>query len=114
MTDARLLARVLGNMVKNALEATPSGGVVTVRCTNPVGQVAFSVHNESVMPEEVRLQVFHRSFSTKARAGRGIGTYSMKLFGEHYLGGSVEFASRDGEGTTFTITLPRLMSPTEG
>jgi signal transduction histidine kinase len=107
-TDARLLARVLSNMLKNALEATDVGGTVVVRCVCKEEQVTFSVHNPSVMPQDVQLQVFQRSFSTKARVGRGIGTYSMKLLGEHYLGGKVAFTSEESAGTTFTITLPKL------
>lgn len=105
-TDGRLLSRVLGNMLKNALEATPTGGTVTVRCRKQAGQVAFSVHNPGVMPPEVQMQVFQRSFSTKGEPGRGIGTHSMKLLGERYLRGQVSFTSRDPEGTTFTLTLP--------
>ena len=109
VTDVRLLARVLGNMLKNALEATEPGGVVTIGCGEQGREVAFSVHNESAMPEEIRLQVFHRSFSTKGQAGRGVGTYSMKLLGERYLGGRVEFTSKESEGTTFTLTLPNVL-----
>ncbi len=108
-TDARLLARVLGNMIKNALEATEVGGAVVIRCVFQDEQIAFSVHNPSVMPEEVQRQVFQRSFSTKAKVGRGIGTYSMKLLGEHYLGGKVEFTSEESKGTIFTITLPNSL-----
>ncbi len=107
ITDERLLRRVLGNMLKNALEATKVGGQVTVCCREQTTQVVFSVHNAQVMPQEVQLQVFQRSFSTKAKLGRGIGTHSMKLFGERYLGGQVAFASRESAGTTFTLTLPK-------
>ena len=63
---------------------------------------------EGVMPEDTQMQVFQRSFSTKAASGRGIGTHSMKLFGERYLGGKVAFTSRESEGTTFTLTLPKV------
>jgi signal transduction histidine kinase len=108
ITDHRLLSRVLGNMIKNALEATDDGGTVTVECHDESTGVAFSVHNAAVMPPEVQTQVFQRSFSTKSEAGRGIGTHSMKLFGERYLGGSVRFRSREPDGTTFTITLPKV------
>ena len=107
IADRRLLARVLGNMVKNALEATASGGTVTLACTEQGDEVTFAVHNAEVMADEVQLQIFQRSFSTKERHGRGIGTYSMKLFGERYLGGKVEFTSRSPEGTTFTLTIPK-------
>lgn len=111
VTDARLLSRVLGNMVKNALEATKTGEAVTVSCSHDQGYVSFAVHNPSHMREEVKLQVFHRSFSTKSAAGRGIGTYSMRLLGEHYLGGTVSFTSTEQDGTCFTLRVPRLLPP---
>jgi signal transduction histidine kinase len=105
-TDRLLVLRVLGNMLKNALEADGKGGTVTISCRRENDAVIFSVHNQQVMPEDVQLQVFQRSFSTKDSQGRGIGTYSMKLFGEQYLGGKVSFTSREGKGTTFTLTIP--------
>ena len=105
--DKRLLARVIGNMIKNALEATDSGGTVTVGCVDLGAAVQFSVHNASVMPAEVQLQVFQRFFSTKSSTGRGIGTHSMRLLGEHYLGGEVAFSSTSPEGTTFTFTVAK-------
>ncbi len=107
-TDGRLLGRVLGNMIKNGLEAIPQGQTVTVRCIESGDNVVFSVQNPGLMPEEVQSQVFQRSFSTKAESGRGIGTHSMKLLGERYLGGSVEFRSDEAAGTTFSITLPKI------
>jgi len=112
IADRQLLLRVLGNMVKNALEATGPGGVVTLSCLDRGSEVTYSVHNAEVMPEETQLQMFQRSFSTKGQTGRGIGTYSMKLFGERYLGGKVDFTSRDPEGTTFTLTIPKTMVQT--
>jgi K+-sensing histidine kinase KdpD len=103
--DQALLGRVLGNMVKNALEASPVGGTVTVGCRVGTAGVCFSVHNPSVMPRTVQLQIFERSFSTKG-TGRGLGTYSMKLLSERYLGGRVWFSSTKGEGTTFYAEYP--------
>jgi signal transduction histidine kinase len=108
VTDERILRRVLGNMITNALEATPVGGQVKVCCRDLGSQVAFSVHNAQVMAAQVQMQVFQRSFSTKATSGRGIGTHSMKLLGERYLGGHVTFTSREPEGTEFTLTLPKI------
>ena len=58
------------------------------------------------MPRSIQLQVFQRSFSTKG-AGRGIGTYSIKLLTERYLGGKVSFVSEDGIGTRFSCHLPK-------
>jgi len=104
-TDKVLLKRVLGNLVKNALEASAEGHQVSLRFHNQ-GAAVFRVHNELAIPEAIQLQIFRRSFSTKSSVGRGIGTYSAKLITERYLGGSLTFISAEGTGTTFTVTLP--------
>ncbi len=110
-TDRRLLARILGNMLKNALEATRAGGTVTIACFEREQGVEFAVHNPGVIPADVQLQMFQRSFSTKGQPGRGVGTYSMKLLGERYLGGQIDFVSREPEGTTFRLRLPKGPHP---
>ncbi|HEX8960495.1 MAG TPA: ATP-binding protein [Geobacteraceae bacterium] len=108
LSDASILRRILGNLVKNALEATERGETVTLWGAESADGVIFSVHNPGVMPEEVQLQLFQRSFSTKSDEGRGIGTYSVKLFGERYLKGKVSFVSRAPEGTTFRYSVPNI------
>ena len=105
LTDASLLRRVVGNMVKNALEATRSGGTVNLACAAGANGATFTVWNDAVIPEDMQLKLFKRSHSTKGK-GRGLGTYSMLLLSERYLGGKVSFESRDGEGTVFRITVP--------
>ncbi len=102
-TDPAVLRRVLVNMVINALEATPKNGTVRVDCVSVENGIVFSVWNEAVIPKEVAAHIFKRSFSTKAETGRGLGTYSMKLFGEDILKGKVSFVSEKGRGTTFSI-----------
>ena len=104
-TDSVLLGRVLGNMIKNACEASQVGAAVTVGCEETDGGIKYWVHNPNVMDENVKLQIFQRSFSTKGE-GRGIGTYSMKLLGEKYLKGRVGFSSEQGVGTRFWIIIP--------
>ena len=102
-SDAALLGRILVNLLKNALEGSGPGMTVTANCTlAEPGRVRFSVHNELVMGDHVRPHVFHRSFSTKG-AGRGLGTYSIRLLTESYLGGRAWFESSTGEGTTFHV-----------
>lgn len=121
-SDYTLLRRVLGNMVKNALEAVRPGETVTLSCgpgrrTCKGGEceagVRFSVHNPGLIPYGDQLQIFQRSFSTKGE-DRGLGTYSIKLLTEHYLGGEVGFSSTSSGGTTFYIILPLTRSGAAG
>jgi len=110
-SDRALLLRVLVNMVRNALEATPPGGVVRVACEREGRSVRLLVHNAGVIAPDVQVRIFQRSFSTKAARGRGLGTYSMKLFGERCLGGEVSFVSTEQAGTVFSIRLPLAPLP---
>jgi len=105
--DPSILKRVLGNMLRNAIEASVPGETVLLGCAPFGDDVRFWVQNPTYMPENVRLQVFQRSFSTKG-AGRGLGTYSMKLLTEQYLGGRIGFTSSEAAGTRFTVSLPGL------
>jgi nitrogen-specific signal transduction histidine kinase len=106
-TDIALMRRVLVNIIKNALEATPRGGTVSIACEDQGAAVTFFVNNPGVIPRDVCLQIFQRSFSTKGKSGRGIGTYSMKLLGEGYLHGRVGFTTTEDQGTTFSFAVPK-------
>lgn len=101
LTDICLLQRVLSNMIINALEATEKGGIVEVWAERKGESLDFCVWNSQAIPPEISKRIFQRNFSTKSQAGRGIGTYSMKLFGENILGGAVSFTSSRESGTVF-------------
>jgi nitrogen fixation/metabolism regulation signal transduction histidine kinase len=105
VSDASLLQRVIGNMIKNALEACRPGEVVTLGCSVNENKISFWVHNPGFIPDQARLQIFQRSFSTKDQR-RGLGTYSMKLLSEQYLNGEISFNSSPEEGTTFVGAYP--------
>jgi diguanylate cyclase (GGDEF)-like protein len=104
--DPVLLTRVLVNLVKNALEATPRGGTVKVWHERRQGRRGFMVENPGVIPSEAADRVFERCFSTKACRGRGLGTFGAKLLGEQLLGGEVGFAPHGGASTRFFIWIP--------
>lgn len=106
-TSAVHLSRSIGNLLKNALEASAPGECVTMGVAEEGAGVRIDVHNPAVMPEAVQAQVFQRFFSTKASSGRGLGTYSVRLLVTRFLAGEVTFTSTPGRGTTFTIVLPR-------
>jgi len=106
-TDPVVLHRVLLNMAVNALEASVPGDSVRIWFEWREGRPCFFVHNLGVIPEVVQPRIFQRSFSTKGRKGRGLGTYSMKFLGENILRGEVGFESTQERGTCFHIYLPR-------
>jgi K+-sensing histidine kinase KdpD len=105
LSDYYLIIRVIMNMLKNALEATSREGKVVISCNKFKNYARFWVQNSRSMDEEVAQQIFQRSYSTKSK-DRGLGTYSMKLLGENYLGGRVSFESSIEKGTIFYFDLP--------
>lgn len=107
-TSPILLQRVLSNMILNALEATDFGGTVRLWPLQENGCTTICVWNRQEIPEDIANRIFQRFFSTKANAGRGLGTYSMKLLGERYLGGKVSFTTSDEQGTVFQLCLPTV------
>ncbi|MBU1002859.1 MAG: HAMP domain-containing histidine kinase [Proteobacteria bacterium] len=109
-TDPTLLERVLGNMIKNALEASSPGMTVTVGYKTEDDQVTFWVHNPTHIPAQTQKQIFRPSFSTKG-SDRGLGTFSMRLLTQNYLGGMVSFSTCEDTGTTFYAQIPRTPPP---
>ncbi len=105
-SDLRIIQRIMVNMLKNALEATSPGQTVTLGADKTArGGVRLWVANPGVMPEEVQLRLFEKGFSTKGE-GRGLGTYSMRLFACQCLGGEIVCTSTAKEGTRFALELP--------
>lgn len=107
-TDPGLLSRSVGDLLKNALEATSAGGTVSVSCECDRTSATLSIHNEGVIPEDVQMQIFQRSFTTRQGEGRGVGTYGVKLLVERFLNGSVQFVSDERVGTLFVIVVPPM------
>lgn len=100
------MERVLGHLVQNALDATPSSGRVWVKTEKHSGQVKVEVGDTGVgMSEDfVRTRLF-RPFNTTKSSGMGIGTYeSFQYIRE--LGGSVDVHSSPGRGTVIQVLLP--------
>jgi putative PEP-CTERM system histidine kinase len=100
------LERVLGHLVQNALDATPASGCVWLRTSRAAGSVRIEVGDTGAgMTEEfVRTQLF-RPFSSTKSSGMGIGSFESAQYVRE-LGGSIDVASRPGEGSVFTVLLP--------
>ncbi|MCX5891508.1 MAG: ATP-binding protein [Deltaproteobacteria bacterium] len=103
--DAQQLHQVLINLFKNALEAMPRGGEITVttRVRGANAEVVVADTGEG-MPPSVAANIFQPYFTTKAK-GTGLGlAISQNLIQEH--GGSLAVESAPGQGSAFTIRLP--------
>jgi PAS domain S-box-containing protein len=109
--DWHQLGQVLMNLVVNAQDAMPQGGVITVRTLAEEERVGFQVEDTGIgIPEEVRSRLFEPFFTTKP-AGRGTGLGLAVVHGivtAH--GGTVEVESQVGEGSCFRVWLPRAQA----
>ena len=99
------LVQVVFNLVLNAIDATGKGGTIAVTAERCGSMVAIAVvDNGSGIPDGQRHRIFQPYFTTK-KQGTGLGLFvTQKLVQEH--GGTVEFTSRAGAGTTFRVELP--------
>jgi signal transduction histidine kinase len=99
------LVQVFLNLVLNALDATARGGRIELRATGQGSLVEVRVHDDGggIRPE-LRSRIFQPYFTTK-KHGTGLGLFvTRKLVAGH--GGTVEFTSEVGAGTTFFVRLP--------
>ncbi|HTS17768.1 MAG TPA: protoglobin domain-containing protein [Verrucomicrobiae bacterium] len=103
--DEGQLWQAVLNLVRNALEAMPEGGTLTVATRRAGPDVALTVSDTGKgMTEEERQQIFKPFFSTKP-SGTGLGLpLVQQVVAEH--GGTIRCESRLGKGTTFVIELP--------
>lgn len=103
-SDQTILARILGNMIKNALEHTQPGGQIVIGCQEEQETVCFWVQNAQLIPQQVKPQIFKKAVSSKGEA-RGLGTYSMRILTD-VLNGSLSFTSAPETGTVFKACYP--------
>ena len=111
--DRDMLRQVLLNLIGNAYQAMIDGGTVTVGLTTDGSKLHLSVTDTGIgMEPEVSRRVFEPFYTTKAR-GVGLGlAVSRRIVDAH--GGDIVVVSAPGQGTTFTVTLPRVPVPRQG
>jgi len=104
--DRQRIAHVIMNLIKNAIEAMPHGGklTVSVRAVNDGVALSFTDTGTGMTPD-VAACVFEPLFTTKS-GGSGLGLYLVKdLIARHQ--GTITFNSTPGAGTEFLVWLPR-------
>lgn len=106
------LVNVLEHVIRNAQDATPRDGQVTVRLTanrqSAIVEVADT--GQGMSAEFIRERLFRPFDSTKGSKGMGIGAYQAREYARS-LGGDVEVESSPGRGTAFRIILPAMTPP---
>jgi len=106
MVDPELLHRALSNLVLNAKDAMPDGGTVRIAARNRESKVEIRVSDtgQGLTPEECE-RLFTPYYTTKQH-GTGLGLAIVQsVVADH--AGTISVESREGQGATFVITLPR-------
>jgi len=110
------LASVITNLLSNAIKYTPEKGRVTVSLFESKEQVVVEISDTGIgIPEEEQSGLFREFFRASnakqmARIGTGLGLAIVKATVEQH-GGSIDFESERGRGTTFRILLNRVQQP---
>jgi two-component system NtrC family sensor kinase len=114
-SDPGLLRHVLGNLIANAVDAMPEGGILTVRASREGGMVSVAVDDTGVgLGPEERRHLFEPFFTTKPR-GRGTGLgLSISREIASALKGRIEVDSSPGQGSRFTLCFPETPTATPG
>jgi PAS domain S-box-containing protein len=106
---ASTLRRAVLNLVQNALDVVAKGGTVSITGYSTATQVQLQVCDTGSGIAAERLErIFEPLYTTKP-GGTGLGLYIVReIVAAH--GGQITVASAEGQGTTFTITLPRALA----
>jgi signal transduction histidine kinase len=113
--DADKMRRVLVNLIRNSVDAMPTGGTLRITGRKSNGNLELSIADTGVgMRKETEEKLWSPLFTTKAK-GIGLGLPIAKRLVEAH-GGRISVETKLGEGSTFTVTLPlkrREVNPKE-
>jgi putative PEP-CTERM system histidine kinase len=106
LADPVRLEQALGHLVQNAIDASPSGAPVRIRCGARGAEAAIEIADcgEGMSADFIRTRLFQPFASTK-ESGFGVGAFEARSL-VAAMGGRIEVDSRPGEGSRFTILLP--------
>ena len=108
MGEDILVYSLLANLIKNAIEAAPTGGKVAISLEYPQDRpsAVVAIHNMGAIPESIRARFFQKLVTAGKERGTGLGAYSAKLI-TRTLGGSIAAETSEESGTTITVELPK-------
>lgn len=107
--DERRMRQVLLNLLENAAEASTRGSSVTLHTTSTERSVVFEVRDQGRGIEEAHIERIFEPFFTTRTDGTGLGlAIAQKIVRAH--GGELRVRSTAGEGTVFTVELPRVFA----
>ena len=95
---------LLGNLFKNAIEASPNKGSIKVSVVREK-QAIVKIQNQGVIPKEIRDQFFDKYITANKEGGTGLGTYSAMLMAKTQ-GGNITFETSESSGTCLSVALP--------
>jgi signal transduction histidine kinase len=110
--DAVRLNLVLQNLLHNAVKYSPDGGPVIIRTWSETGKAFFSVSDPGIgIPQADQPYLFDRFFRASNATKEHLGGFGIGLFLAKEIvtrhGGTISVASSEGQGSTFTVGLPR-------
>ena len=113
--DPSRLKQVLVNLVENAIKYSPEGGRIEVRIADSPDRLRIEVNDEGLgIPPSEQSRIFEKFYRLDAEMTRGVGGSGLGLYISReiveQMGGLLSVSSRRGEGSTFTVTLPRVVS----
>lgn len=107
--DGSKMTRVYENIIKNAVESMPGGGVMSIRVTSSENEIAVSINDTGKGMSKEELGDLFQPFYTNKKNAIGFGlVYARQVVEAH--SGAIRISSEKGKGTSVTITVPRISS----
>lgn len=107
--DQKLMTHIMHNLISNGIKYSNDSGVVNVTVQSLVDGIKIQVEDQGIgIPQEEQVNVFSRFFRASNASniqGTGLGLNIIRSYVE-LMGGTIQFASKENEGTQFLIQLP--------
>ena len=109
--ERHLSYSLFANLLRNAIEASPDDGALTIKMHHENDQSVIAITNSGCVPESIRATFFEKYATSGKKNGNGLGTYSAKLMAETQRG-TIDMETNDHQ-TCITVRLPRYLTSTD-